>query len=171
MAVVYTIHPGTVSTGKATVGISITYLVAYNCAINPFSWLAGGEIPSQRLRSYTFGLAAGVGFLGAWLATFTAPYFINPGSLNWGPKYGYIWFPSGLIAAVFTFFYLPETKDRTLEEIDEMFEAGVPARKFRGYQCAISEIARAKIVGDDEVLDSEKAVMDGTVEVIEDAKV
>jgi hypothetical protein len=53
-----------------------------------YAWLSGGEIPSQRLRSYTFGIASAVGFLGAWLATFTAPYFINPESLNWGPEYG-----------------------------------------------------------------------------------
>jgi hypothetical protein len=56
--------------------------------IAAYAWLAGGEIPSQRLRSYTFGIASAVGFAGAWLATFTAPYFINPDSLNWGPEYG-----------------------------------------------------------------------------------
>ena len=55
--------------------------------IAAYAWLSGGEIPSQRLRSYTFGVAAAVGFAGAWLATFTAPYFINPDSLNWGPEY------------------------------------------------------------------------------------
>ena len=56
--------------------------------IAAYAWLSGGEIPSQRLRSYTFGVAAAVGFAGAWLATFTAPYFINPDALNWGPQYG-----------------------------------------------------------------------------------
>ena len=73
--------------------------------ISTYAWVSGGELPSQRLRSYTFGLAAAIGFLGAvshtiketcelkkgkltvyvqWLCTFTAPYFINPDSLNWG---------------------------------------------------------------------------------------
>lgn len=103
--------------------------------IATYAWLSGGEIPSQRLRSYTFGLAASIGFIGAWLATFTAPYFINPSALNWGPRYGYIWFPSCMVAAVFIYFFLPEIKDRTLEEISEMFEAGLPARKFKGYKC------------------------------------
>lgn len=56
-----------------------------------YAWISGGELPSQRLRSYTFGLATSIAFLAAWLATFTAPYFINPQSLNWGPRYGYIW--------------------------------------------------------------------------------
>ena len=88
--------------------------------IATYAWVSGGELPSQRLRSYTFGLAAAVGFFGAWLTTFTAPYFINPEALNWGPRYGYIWFPSCVIAALWVFFFLPEVKGRTLEEIDEM---------------------------------------------------
>ena len=124
-----------------------------------YAWLAGGEIPSQRLRSYTFGIASAVGFAGAWLATFTAPYFINPESLNWGPEYGrlsssnitlsrdrptgnlltlikgWIWGPSCFITVIWVYFYLPEIKNRTLEEIDEMFEARLPARKFRKYIC------------------------------------
>ncbi|KAK3311807.1 hypothetical protein B0H66DRAFT_609066 [Apodospora peruviana] len=32
-----------------------------------------------------------------------------------------------------TWFCIPETRDRTLEEIHEMFEANVPARKFKSY--------------------------------------
>jgi hypothetical protein len=88
--------------------------------IAAYSWLVAGEIPSQRLRSHTFGIAAAIGFLGAWLITFTAPYFINPSALNWGPRYGYIWFPSCIVTAVWVYFFLPETKGRTLEEIDTM---------------------------------------------------
>jgi hypothetical protein len=135
IAIVYTKQPGTKSTGNVTVGLSCIYLFSYNGMIATYAWLAGGEIPTQRLRSYTFGLAAAVGFFFAWLTTFTAPYFINPASLDWGPKYGYIWFPSCLIAAAWVFFFLPEVKNRTLEEIDEMFEARLPARKFKTYKC------------------------------------
>lgn len=69
------------------------------------------------------------------MTTFTAPYFINPDSLNWGPKYGYIWTGSCLITALWVFLYFPEVKGRSLEEIDELFEARIPARKFRQYQC------------------------------------
>ncbi|KAK8080887.1 maltose permease [Apiospora hydei] len=144
IAVVYTVEPGTEKTGKVIVGISVIYIVAYNGLISPYAWLSGGELSSQRLRSYTFGIATAIGFFGAWLTTFTAPYFINPDSLNWGPKYGYIWAPSCFITMVWIYFYLPEAKDRTLEQIDEMFEARVPARKFRGYQCTGAHAALEK---------------------------
>lgn len=135
IALVYLKNPGTSSTGKVIVGLSSIYMFSYNGMIAPYAWLSGGEIPSQRLRSHTFGLAAAVGFAGAWLTTFTAPYFINPQSLGWGPKYGFIWFPSCVIAAAWVYFFLPEVKNRTLEEIDEMFAARLAPRKFRKYQC------------------------------------
>ncbi|SPJ74523.1 related to monosaccharide transporter [Fusarium torulosum] len=134
IAVVYDRNPGQIITGKVLVGLSCLYMVAYNGMIAPYSWLVAGEIPSQRLRSYTFGLAAAAGFLGAWLITFTAPYFINPSALNWGPRYGYIWFPSCMVCVVWVYFYLPEVKGRTLEEIDSMFNERLPARKFGAYE-------------------------------------
>lgn len=57
------------------------------------------------------------------------------------------------------FFFLPETKDRTLEELDEIFEARVPARKFQGYHCvktrnAMDHGAAEEIVG----AEKEKAI-------------
>jgi len=55
--------------------------------------------------------------------------------MNWGPRYGFIWAPSCAIAATWVFFFLPEVKNRTLEEIDEMFEARLGARKFARYKC------------------------------------
>lgn len=135
IAIVYDKQFSTSGTGKIIVALSCLYMFSYNGLIATYAWLAGGEIPTQRLRSHTFGMAAAVGFAGAWLTTFTAPYFINPAALNWGPRYGYIWFPSCVLGAAWVFFFLPEVKNRTLEEIDEMFEARLPARKFKAYKC------------------------------------
>ncbi|KAK5262739.1 hypothetical protein LTR40_014889, partial [Exophiala xenobiotica] len=59
-----------------------------------------------------------------------------------GGKYGYIWAVSNVIILVFVFFFVPETKDRTLEEIDEMFEEKVAAQKFKSYKCTRVETAR-----------------------------
>ena len=47
----------------------------------------------------------------------------------------YIWAGSNAICFVFTWLFIPETRDRTLEEINEMFEANLPARNFKGYTC------------------------------------
>ncbi|KAI7783318.1 sugar transporter 4 [Diaporthe eres] len=162
-AVIYTIRPGTQSTGKGIVALAIIYIFGYNGMVATYAWISGGELPSQRLRSYTFGLATAVGFFAAWLATFTAPYFINPESLNWGPKYGYIWTPSCWLAAAWVFFFLPEVKDRSLEEIDEMFEARLPARKFRQY-VSVGRAGREAEKKEAEVVHAEEVVWaDGKV--------
>jgi hypothetical protein len=113
----------------------------------PYAWLLGGEYVNNQLRAFTFGLATALNFLGNWAGTFSAPYFINPAKFGWGPKYGYIWFASNMVCVVFTWFFLPETRDRTLEEIHEMFEARVPARKFKHYVCANTEGYAAEAMG------------------------
>lgn len=68
------------------------------------------------------------------------------------------------------FFYLPEVKNRTLEEIDEMFEARLPARKFRTYTCvgllsAHGDLDRKSIEHEKEVevMKNEKVTAETTV--------
>lgn len=148
IATVYHNAPNARATGKVTIGLTGIYMFSYNGLISTYAWLCGGELPSQRLRSHTFGLAASAGFVGAWLTQFTAPYFINPRELDWGPRYGFIWFPSCVVSATWVFFFLPEVKNRTLEEIDEMFEKRLPARAFGGYRCvgAAGEEGKAGVV-------------------------
>jgi MFS transporter, SP family, sugar:H+ symporter len=68
-----------------------------------------------------------------WVISFTAPYFVNPTNLNWGGKYGWFWFVGCFAGAGFSWLCIPETKDRMLEEIDEMFAKRVPTRKFKTF--------------------------------------
>lgn len=57
------------------------------------------------------------------------------------------------------YFYLPEIKNRTLEEIDEMFEAKLPARKFRKYICT----GRFVGDGDDKISERRDSEKDETI--------
>lgn len=143
MAIVYTV-PGVPKDGA---GISLViivsvYVFAFNFGLEPYVYLVAGELPAQNLRGYTVGLASAVSFAFAWLCAFTTPYYINPKQLNWGPKYGYIWFGSGLIVTLFVYFYLPEVRGRSLEDIDEMFRNGVPTKQFQNYICVESVEAK-----------------------------
>jgi MFS family permease len=134
MAIVYTVaKTGSPAAGKTLVGLSIIFTWVYGVGQGPVLWAIQTEIPSQRLRSQTVGFAQGVSFVSAWLSSYCTPYFINPESLNWGPKYCYIWGGSNLILALFVFFFVPETRGRGLEQLDELFEKRVPAWKFSAY--------------------------------------
>jgi SP family sugar:H+ symporter-like MFS transporter len=134
MAIVYTKSAvGAPTAGKALVALSIAFTWIYGFGQGPVLWAITSETPSQRLRSQTVGIANGLNFVFGWLCSFCTPYFINPTSLNWGPKYGYIWGASNLILAIWIFFFVPETKGRSLEQLDELFEKRVPTWKFASY--------------------------------------
>jgi hypothetical protein len=57
-----------------------------------------------------------------------------------------------VVCVVWFYFFIPETKARSLEELDEIFEAGISARKFRGFACKIVEEAKLDVFGREEVL-------------------
>ncbi|KAL1838746.1 hypothetical protein VTJ49DRAFT_2244 [Mycothermus thermophilus] len=134
MAVVYTVSGGhSQAASRALVGLSIVFTWVYGLGQGPVLWALGTEIPSQRLRSQTVGTASGLNFVVGWAVAFFTPYFINPDKLGWGPRYGYIWGASNLILAAWTYWFVPETKARSLEQLDELFEKGVSARKFSSF--------------------------------------
>lgn len=148
IAVSYTARGADVTSGKVIVAMCSIYLFVASGTTSPFSWQVSGEIPSQRLRSFTLGFASSVTYLCGWVITFTIPYFINPTELAWGPKYAYIWFATNLMICVFTYLVVPETNGRTLEEIDECFNEGVPVRKFAQHQCSRTLNSRIEVVQD-----------------------
>lgn len=60
-------------------------------------------------------------------AMLTAQYFLNPDALGWNAKFAYLWAPGCVLGAIWVYFYVPEVKDRRLEEIDEMVRAQATA--------------------------------------------
>jgi hypothetical protein len=46
-----------------------------------------------------------------------------------------------MLIAPFVFFFVPETKDRTLEELDEMFHQKVSVFKWKSYVCTGEAVA------------------------------
>ncbi len=61
------------------------------------------------------------------------PYMLNSDQANWRGKAGYLF--GGVSAACFAWCWsrLPETRGRTFEEIDVLFERKVPALEFGSY--------------------------------------
>ena len=52
-----------------------------------------------------------------------------------GARVGFVYGGCSFLALLWVFFFLPELKGRSLEELDEMFASRVPTRKFKNYVC------------------------------------
>ncbi|KAI0505142.1 general substrate transporter [Xylaria bambusicola] len=141
LAVSATVAPGTVAARNCLIAFFAIYLFVYNAFVGDATYPTATELVSTRLRSWSVGSAISIGYLLAWLTSFFSPYFINPENLNWGAKYGYIWAGSNLACFLFFYLFVPETKGRSLEEIDELFNNRVSVRRFKTYQTTIIEDA------------------------------
>lgn len=70
--------------------------------------------------------------LTTFVTSFTVPYLINEQYANLGAKVGFIYGSTNFLMVALTYFFIPELKGRTLEEVDQLFETGAPLRKFKG---------------------------------------
>jgi MFS transporter, SP family, general alpha glucoside:H+ symporter len=104
--------------------------------VGPINFVIFAEIGATRLRSQTVALATSSGSIAQIIMTVLVPYMLNPTSWNWRGKTGFFFAAFSTVATVWCYFRLPETGGRTYEELDAMFEARVPARKFKDYNIA-----------------------------------
>ncbi|KAM3068643.1 hypothetical protein ACMFMG_011166 [Clarireedia jacksonii] len=117
-------------------------------AIGPAISLAG-EVSSLRLRAKSQSVGFFFNYSYSTIWNVAVPYMFNTDEGNLGGKMGWIFFATSVIAWAVVFFELPETKDRTYEELNEMFAQGVNARKFKEYLTARSVNVSGKLRNDD----------------------
>ncbi|OQU96574.1 hypothetical protein CLAIMM_02638 [Cladophialophora immunda] len=148
-AIVAVALPGSTAASKCLCAFVSIFIFTYGATWGAVSQVLLGEIPSNKLRSKTIGLATCAGWLCDTLIICGIPYLLSPVYANMGAKVGFIFGGTQVVVLLWSIFFIPETKDRTLEEIDEMFmngrlnsirvfilltlEQGTPAWKFKSY--------------------------------------
>lgn len=133
MAISNSVQGSTVTAGQVLVAMYIIHTWIGSATTTPSAACLAAELASQRLRPEMVGMSNLVLWGLAWLVSYTTPYFINPEQLNWGPNYAYIWGAACAILGFWSWAFLPETKGRSLEQIDELFRKRVPSRKFKTF--------------------------------------
>lgn len=88
------------------------------------------ETSAVRLRPQTVGIARNTYTCVQIISSVLDPCMLNPIEWNWKGKTGFLWADMACAAAAWSYFRLPETKDRTYEELDVLFEKGIGARSF-----------------------------------------
>lgn len=105
----------------------------YDVSIGPVCFVIISEASATRVRSKSIALAtAAQGALGC-VMTVAIPYMINPDEANMQGKLGFFFGGLAALCLGWAYFRVPETKGRTYEELDVLFEREVPTRSFEGY--------------------------------------
>ncbi|KAL0937081.1 MFS alpha-glucoside transporter [Colletotrichum truncatum] len=124
--------PGQKNISIAVAVVMIIVNLTFKLSLGPTTYVIVGETPSSRVRAQTIVLGRAIYVCGQIAVVQLNPRMLtdNPDAWNWGAKTGLFYFGLCLIWAVWIFFFLPETKNRSFGELDYLFQKKVPARKF-----------------------------------------
>ena len=115
----------------ATGSMLLVYTFVYYLTVGPVCYSLVSEIPSTRLRIKTVVLARNLyNICSIWSGVLTS-YMLNPTAFHWAGKAGFFWGGWCLASLVWSYFRLPEPKDRTYQELNLLFEHRVAARNFK----------------------------------------
>ncbi|USP79022.1 hypothetical protein yc1106_06296 [Curvularia clavata] len=123
------VPPATLDWGIAA--LMLVFTLTYDATTGPICYALVGEIPSTRLRGKTIVLARNCYNISGIIANVITPRMLNPTAWNWGARSGFFWAGTSIIGLVWSWVRLPEPKDRTFAELDELFELKIPARRFK----------------------------------------
>jgi SP family sugar:H+ symporter-like MFS transporter len=141
-AIVGAAAPNSIASARCLVAFSCLYIFTYGATWGPVAQVVIGEIASNKLRSKTLAIATTINWMCTLFIVCGTPYLISISYANLGPKVGFIFGGCTVLTCFWTFFFLPETKDRTLEQIDEMFlNVSIPITWFSLYIFTITSIA------------------------------
>ena len=111
-----------------TVVLVLVYIIFFAISLGPLGWLIVAEIFPLKER----GVGMSIGALSNWLfnaiVTFT---FLS--LINWLKPEGAFWLYAGIgiLGLVWGYYFIPETKGVTLEEIEEHWRAGKSPRELQ----------------------------------------
>lgn len=115
-------------------GLLIAIIVTCGMGCWPASYAVMGETSSLRLRSSTQGVGGVATQAASTTMAVILPYVFNPDAAALEMKTAFIFCGLCLVAVGVTWVVLPEMKDRSMQEIDRMFELRLPARQFKSWK-------------------------------------
>lgn len=113
--------------------LTVVYALFYQMSIGAIAFAVLGETSSPSLRAKTVGLATATQSVFGTVMNVVVPYLVNPDKANLKGKVGFIFGGLSAIATLWSFFYIPELKGRTFDEIDHMFQNKVKPPKMGSY--------------------------------------
>jgi SP family sugar:H+ symporter-like MFS transporter len=136
----------------AVIACLLLFNKSFGISWAPLAYVIMGEVPTNHLREKTTLLATSISVITTFVSSFTVPYLVNAPYAHLGAKVGYVYGSISACTLLFAIFYVPELKNRSLEELDEMFDAKLSVFQFRKYQTQgigkeIQEAERGSVKG------------------------
>jgi sugar porter (SP) family MFS transporter len=118
----------------AAVVMLMLWFFCFQVTWGPLSWVLTAEVPPSQVREKTVALCGMSAYLTGLVIVFVNPFT----QADIGGQVAFIYGGLSILAFLFAWFFVPELKQRSLEQIDEMFQDKVPTRAFKSHVCRVS---------------------------------
>lgn len=115
----------TIDVRRGILACAMIFPILRNAGAFPLLRVLTAEVPHLELREKTMAAFQLLTQVWDFLITFTLPYMLDKIS----GRVGFVFGSFTAVSVVWMYFWVPDLKRRSLEEIDEMFREKVPARK------------------------------------------
>ncbi|KAF4448945.1 hypothetical protein F53441_7714 [Fusarium austroafricanum] len=115
---------------KGVVAMMAVFASGFSMGWAPLVYVVTTEISALRLRDLTSRVGFTTNVIMNFAVNFSIPYLTFDKYAGLNSKVGFIFGGLMAIAIVFVYFCVPECKGKTLEQVDFLFNQGVPIRDF-----------------------------------------
>ncbi|KAF7316512.1 Monosaccharide importer [Mycena indigotica] len=149
---------------RVLIAFACFYIAFFACSWGPVAWVVSGEIFSLKLRAKSMSLAIASNWLWNFGIGYATPYLVDQSTkgqpngvatASLGVKVFFIWGSTCVGCLLFAYFFIPETKGLSLEQIDLLYRN--------------SSVLGSTRYRKEMLLDSETEAAKGNTEHVEDA--
>lgn len=118
-------YPDAKGAGKVLIAFCTFFVGAFASSWGPVAWVVCGETFPLRISARCVTIGTGANWLFNLIIAFAAPQIQQ----RIGTGICFVWAGCLALDIIFAFFCVPETKGMSIEQIDEMYHAKIPAWK------------------------------------------
>jgi MFS transporter, SP family, sugar:H+ symporter len=139
VAIVGTVS-GTADLPAQRAGIAFTcfYIYFFASSWGPVAWVVTGEMFPLKVRARALSMTTATNWLFNFAIAYSTPYLVDEKAANLQAKVFFIWGCFCLIAIVFVWSLIYETKGLTLEQVDELYGMVSKAWKSKAFRPKVS---------------------------------
>lgn len=131
IAIVGTAAPGSAAAGYVLVVFVCIYIFFFASTWGPAAWVVIGEIFPLPIRAKGVALSTASNWLWNFVIGYITPYMVDQDQGNLGAKVFFVWGATCTFCVLFAYFFVPETKGLSLEQVDKMMEECAPRQSSK----------------------------------------
>ncbi|KAI5777844.1 general substrate transporter [Geopyxis carbonaria] len=120
VAAVGTAKEGSKTASTVLIVFVCIYIFGFATTWGPGAWVVIGEIFPLPIRAKGVALSTASNWLWNFVIGYITPYMVDPGEGDLGAKVFFVWGTTCAVCLIFAYFFVPETKGLSLEQVDMM---------------------------------------------------